>query len=191
MFDRCRGSVSFECWTFFNGKDRMFLRVNLTYWSDSDTWNLSWVFLAPWLSSISSIWFSSAFVFETIDWSVCLLALKHLVSLQDRVWSSVQAELDLHTADRWEERDRKKKWYICSLKRLPYRRRLALVFFFFGFTEVVCVYIHYRSVSVCVYSTIVCLILFMPATLLDVCVLSSFASLYTYRLNYFNVTIGI
>jgi hypothetical protein len=63
-------------------------------------------------------------------------------------------------------------------------------FFFFGFTEVVCVYIHYRSVSVCVYSTIVCLILFMPATLLDVCVLLSFAALYTYRLNYFNVTIG-
>jgi hypothetical protein len=32
--------------------------------------------------------------------SVCLLALKHLVSLQARVRSSVQAELDLHTADR-------------------------------------------------------------------------------------------
>ncbi len=39
------------------------------------------------------------------------------------------------------------------------------------------------------YSTIVCRILFMPATLLDVCVLLLFAALYTYRLNYFNVTI--
>jgi hypothetical protein len=29
----------------------------------------------------------------------------------------------------------------------------------------------------------------VPATLLDVCVLLLFASLYTYRLNYFNVTI--
>jgi hypothetical protein len=34
-----------------------------------------------------------------LDWSVCLLALKHLVSLQARVRPSVQAELDLHTAD--------------------------------------------------------------------------------------------
>ncbi len=38
------------------------------------------------------------------------------------------------------------------------------------------------------YSTIVCLILFMSATLLDVCVLLSFASLYTYRLNYLTDT---
>jgi hypothetical protein len=30
---------------------------------------------------------------------VCLLTLKHLVSLQARVRPSVQAELDLHTAD--------------------------------------------------------------------------------------------
>ncbi len=42
----------------------------------------------------------------------------------------------------------------------------------------------------CVYSTIVCRILFMSATLLDVCVLLSFAPLYKYRLNYFSVTIG-
>jgi hypothetical protein len=35
-------------------------------------------------------------------------------------------------------------------------------FFFFGFTEVVCVYIHYRSFSGCVYCTIVCVILLMP-----------------------------
>jgi hypothetical protein len=82
------------------------------------------------------------------------------------------------------------KCCICSLKRLPYRRRLAIVFFFLGFTDVVCVYIHYRSVNVCVYSTIVCRILCMPATLLDVCFLLLFAALYTYRLNYFNVTIG-
>jgi hypothetical protein len=61
------------------------------------------------------------------------------------------------------------KCCICSLKRLPYRRRLAIVFFFSGFTDVVCVYIHYGSVNVCVYSTIVCRILCMPATLLDVC----------------------
>ncbi len=126
-----------------------------------------------------------------IDWSVCLLAFKHLVYLQARIRPSVQAELDLHTSDRWEERDRKKKkCYICSLKHLPNKRRLAIVFFFSGFTEVVCVCIHYRSVSVCVYSTIVCHILFTPATLLDVCVLLSFAALYTYRLNYFIVTIG-
>ncbi len=31
---------------------------------------------------------------------MCLLALKHLVSLQARVSPSVQAELDLHTSDR-------------------------------------------------------------------------------------------
>ena len=30
----------------------------------------------------------------------------------------------------------------------------------------------------------------MSTTLLDVCVLLLFATLYTYRLNYFNVTIG-
>ena len=36
-----------------------------------------------------------------VDWSVCLLALKHLVSRQARTRTSVQAELDLHpTADR-------------------------------------------------------------------------------------------
>jgi hypothetical protein len=39
-----------------------------------------------------------------IDWSVCLLALKHLVSLQARVRSSVQAELDLHTTDSHDNR---------------------------------------------------------------------------------------
>jgi hypothetical protein len=43
---------------------------------------------------------------------------------------------------------------------------------------------------VCVCSTIVYHILFIPDTLLDVCVFLSFVSLYTYRLNYFNVTIG-
>jgi hypothetical protein len=32
-----------------------------------------------------------------IDWSVCLLTLKHLVSLQARARASVQDELDLHT----------------------------------------------------------------------------------------------
>jgi hypothetical protein len=37
---------------------------------------------------------------------------------------------------------------------------------------------------------IVCRILFIPATLLDVCVFLLFEELYTYRLNYFNVTIG-
>jgi hypothetical protein len=41
----------------------------------------------------------------SLDWSVCLLTIKHLVSLQARVRSSVQTELDLHTAHRWEERD--------------------------------------------------------------------------------------
>ena len=41
----------------------------------------------------------------------------------------------------------------------------------------VCVYIHYSGVSGCVYSTIVCHILFMPATLLDVCVLILFCSI--------------
>jgi hypothetical protein len=34
-----------------------------------------------------------------IDRPVCLLTLKHLVSLQARVRPSVQTELDLHTAD--------------------------------------------------------------------------------------------
>ncbi len=70
-----------------------------------------------------------------------LLALKHLVSLRARVRPSVQAELDLHTTDRWEERDRKKKkCYICSLKRVPYKRRLAIVFFFRFYRSGVCMY---------------------------------------------------
>jgi hypothetical protein len=42
---------------------------------------------------------------------------------------------------------------------------------------------------VCVYSTIVYHILFMKATLFDVCVLLLFSSLYTYRLNYFNYSL--
>jgi hypothetical protein len=39
---------------------------------------------------------------------------------------------------------------------------------------------------VCVYSTIVCHILLMKDTLFDVYVLLLFATLHTYRLNYFN-----
>ena len=116
---------------------------------------------------------------RVFDWSVCLLALKHLVSLQARVRPSVQAELDLHTADKWEERDRK-KWNVVFVPLNVSLIEDALQsFFFFGFTEVVCVYIHYRSVSVCVYSTIVCRILFMPATLLDVCFLLLFQYIQT------------
>ncbi len=49
---------------------------------------------------------------------------------------------------------KKKKCCICSLKRLPYKRRLVIVFSP-GLTELVCAYIHYRSVIGCVYSTIV------------------------------------
>jgi hypothetical protein len=81
---------------------------------------------------------------------------------------------------------KKRKCFICCLKRLPYKRRLVIVLFF-GFTEVVYVYIHYRSVSGCVYSTIVFIIIFIQDTLLDVCVLLLFTVLYTYRLNYFNL----
>ena len=45
-----------------------------------------------------------------IDWSVCLLALKHLVSLQARTRPLFQAELDLHTAsDKLIEIQKKKK----------------------------------------------------------------------------------
>jgi hypothetical protein len=72
--------------------------------------------LYPFLTSLSSIWGADArkraewaWCSWSTDWSVCLLALKHLVSLQARVRPSVQTEWDLHTADRWEERDRKKK----------------------------------------------------------------------------------
>ncbi len=124
------------------------------------------------------------------DWSVCLLTLKHLVSLQTHVSPSVQAELDLCTSDRWEERDRKKENVIFVPLNVSLIRDTLQSFYFSNFTEVVCVYIHYRSVSVFVYSTIVYHILFMTATLLDVSVLLLFATLYTYRLNYFNVTIG-
>jgi hypothetical protein len=42
-------------------------------------------------------------------------------------------------------------------------------FFFFGFTEMVCAYTHYRSVSGCMCSTIVCIIIYIQAKLLDVC----------------------
>ena len=45
-----------------------------------------------------------------IDWSVCLLTLKRLVSLQARTRSSVQAELDLYTeSDKNWERDKEKE----------------------------------------------------------------------------------
>ena len=45
-----------------------------------------------------------------IDWSVCLLTLKHLVSLQVRTRSSFQVELDLHTAsDKLIEIEKKKE----------------------------------------------------------------------------------
>jgi hypothetical protein len=49
-----------------------------------------------------------------IDWSVCLLGLKHLVSLQARVRSSVQTELDLYTTDRLQN--------FYSLIHFPLRR---------------------------------------------------------------------
>jgi hypothetical protein len=50
------------------------------------------------------------FKIRVIDWSVCLLRLKHLVSLQARTRPSVQAELDLYTTtDRWKERIEKKE----------------------------------------------------------------------------------
>ena len=65
---------------------------------------------------------------------------------------------------------------MCSLKRLPERDDLQL-FFFSGFTEVVCVYTHYRSVSGCVYSTIVHNIIFIQDTLLHVCTLLLFVAL--------------
>ena len=47
---------------FFNGNDRMFLRADLIFRPDSDACDLSRVLLTPWLSSISSITFSSAFL---------------------------------------------------------------------------------------------------------------------------------
>jgi hypothetical protein len=40
------------------------------------------------------------------------MTLKHLVSLQVRVKSSVQADLDLHTVDRWEGREEKRKKFM-------------------------------------------------------------------------------
>ena len=65
-----------------------------------------------------------------IDWSVCLLTLKHLVSLQDHTRPSFQTELDLHTtSDKLEKEIKKKKCWIYSLKRIPWERRLAIVFF--------------------------------------------------------------
>jgi hypothetical protein len=52
-------------------------------------------------------------VLQHIDWSVCLLTLKHLVSLQDRIRSSVQIDLDLHTTpDRWRKRLKKRRLYL-------------------------------------------------------------------------------
>ena len=51
-------------------------------------------------------------------------------------------------------------------------------------TEMVCACTHYRSVSGCVCSTIVCSIIYIQAKLLDVCALLLFAALYTYRLKY-------
>ena len=87
------------------------------------------------------------------------------------------------------ERLKKKENVIFVPLHLSYKRHLAIVFFFLDLPKW-CVYVFIIGVSVCVCSTIVYHILFIPATLLDVCVLLSFASLYTYRLNYFNVTIG-
>jgi hypothetical protein len=117
--------------------------------------------------------------------SVCLFTLKtskrkHLnLHTQGRTRPSVQTELDLHdTTDRWEERDKRKENVVfVPLKSPLFKRLLAIFFFYLGFTEVVCVHIHYWSVSGCVYS-IVCRITFIQDTLFDVCVLLLFASVY-------------
>ena len=50
---------------------------------------------------------------QVLDWSVCLLALKHLVSLQPHTRPSFQAELDLHTAaDKLKEIKKKEMLYL-------------------------------------------------------------------------------
>jgi hypothetical protein len=75
---------------------------------------------------------------------VCLLTLKHLVSLQDRTDTSVQNEVDLYTKEK-----EKQKCCICSIERLPSEETPRNRFFVFCFNEVVCTDTYYRSVDVC------------------------------------------
>jgi hypothetical protein len=130
------------------------------------------------------------------------------VSLQARTRSSFQAELDLRTAADELMEKRRKKCYICSLKRPPEERRLAIVFFFFtGFPENACSYIliivmyvdvctlpllvascAYWLMTRCVVSTIIRSIIFIQAKLLDVTtiLLSMGNSYYTSALAHYS-----
>jgi hypothetical protein len=98
-----------------------------------------------------------------IDWSVCLLTLKHLVSLQARCRPSVEAELDLHTSDRWEERDIKKENVIFVPLNVCLIRDALQSFFFFRLD---------RSGKVII------------GVWVGVCTLLLFVAFYSYRVHY-------
>ena len=109
------------------------------------------------------------------------------MSLQARTRPSFQAELDLRTAADELMEKRRKKCCICSLKRPPEERRLAIVFLFSGFPEKACAYIliivmyvdvctlpllvascAYWLMTRCVVSTIIRSIIYIQAKLLVV-----------------------
>ncbi len=100
---------------------------------------------------------------------MCLLALKHLVSLQAHTRTSVQAELDLRLADVKRKGEiKKERNVVLFLKRLPLGGA-AQSFFFFRLHRKE---MHY---GVCVSTIISCI----------VCVCSTvITALCTYRLNY-------
>ena len=67
---------------------------------------------------------------QVLDWSVCLLALKHLVSLQAHTRPSFQAELDLRTAaDELMEKEERNVVFV-PLNVLLRRDALQSFFFF-------------------------------------------------------------
>ncbi len=85
-------------------------------------------------------------------------------------------ELDLHTTvHRWKDPRREIEKKKRNVVFVPLNSSLKgdafeIVFLFlFGFTEMVCVYTHYRGLSGCMCSTIVCSIVYIQAKLLDVC----------------------
>ena len=103
---------------------------------------------------------------RTFDWSVCLLTLKHLVSLQARTRPSVQTELDLWVTTDERREIKKRKFCIStvtlnvSFKETPHNR-----FFFPDLPKW------------CVHTLII-------GVLVSVCTLQLFPTLYPYSLNY-------
>ena len=85
---------------FFNGNDRMFLRADLIFRPDSDACDLSRVLLTPWLSSISSITFSSfTFLNKLILWRVLdFNSRREVVIYPPCLFTSIKFSIECWTA---------------------------------------------------------------------------------------------